>query len=292
MNNFVLYNSSFDVVEENTGYLPVNDNINAIQNLATDRLVMKEAGFLEIFVNNDAQTPVYYDDMMVTRSGGSVMEVNAYYPFGMIIHDLSDDQTGATGTISNFYKYNAKELQKELGLNWHDYGNRMQDPVIGRFMVTDPLAEKYYSTSPYAYVLNNPINAIDPDGCSTWIILTPNGFQVVGGEDDDDDNIYAGYFDKDKEFVRGNSIGKSMTKYSFFDENKKPVKGAILDPISTEGKDFINMLIENKPLVLDYIEKAKYGEFNPSGERNIILKNKELVKYQKSRNKYIGIVVV
>ena len=28
----------------------------------------------------------------------------------------------------------------------------------------DPLAEKYYSISPYAYVANNPLNAIDPDG--------------------------------------------------------------------------------------------------------------------------------
>lgn len=27
-----------------------------------------------------------------------------------------------------------------------------------------PLAEKYASTSTYAYVLNNPINGIDPDG--------------------------------------------------------------------------------------------------------------------------------
>ena len=55
--NFVLYNSRFDVVEENTGYLPVDDHINVIQNLATDQLVMKEAGFLEIFANNEAQTP-------------------------------------------------------------------------------------------------------------------------------------------------------------------------------------------------------------------------------------------
>ena len=86
--NFVLYNSAFDVVEENTGYLPVDDKINAIQNLATDQLVMKESGFLEVFVNNEAQTPVYYDNMRVTMSSGPVMEVNAYYPFRNIIKKL------------------------------------------------------------------------------------------------------------------------------------------------------------------------------------------------------------
>ena len=43
---------------------------------------MKEAGFFEIFVNNDAQTPVYYDNMMVVMSGGAAVEVNAYYPSG------------------------------------------------------------------------------------------------------------------------------------------------------------------------------------------------------------------
>lgn len=31
-------------------------------------------------------------------------------------------------------------------------------------MSVDPLADKYPSISPYAYVANNPINAIDPDG--------------------------------------------------------------------------------------------------------------------------------
>jgi hypothetical protein len=104
--NFVLYNSSFEVVEENTGYLPVDDYINAIQVLATDKLVMKEAGFMEIFIDNQAQTPVYYDNMMITMSSGSVMEVNAYYPYGRMIDGLSTENHYAP----NAYKFGGKEL--------------------------------------------------------------------------------------------------------------------------------------------------------------------------------------
>jgi len=159
--NFVLYNSRFDVVEENTGYLPVEDHINAIQNLATDKLIMKEAGFIEIFVNNQAKTPVYYDNMMVTHSGGNVVEVNAYYPYGMIIPSLS---TPSISSEYNAYKFQSKEEIKEMELNWLNFVWRMYDPVIGRTTSPDPHAENYYSLSPYSMFVNNPIRFIDPDG--------------------------------------------------------------------------------------------------------------------------------
>ncbi len=38
------------------------------------------------------------------------------------------------------------------------------DPAVGRWFTPDALAEKYYSTSPYTYALNNPVIYIDPDG--------------------------------------------------------------------------------------------------------------------------------
>lgn len=50
------------------------------------------------------------------------------------------------------------------GLNTYDYGARQYHSLVGRWDRMDPLCEKYYSVSPYAYCLNNPIAYIDSEG--------------------------------------------------------------------------------------------------------------------------------
>ena len=50
------------------------------------------------------------------------------------------------------------------GLNTYDYGARQHDPILARWDRIDPLCEKYYGVSPYAYCGNNPVNRVDPDG--------------------------------------------------------------------------------------------------------------------------------
>ncbi|WP_238160941.1 DUF6443 domain-containing protein, partial [Flavobacterium cupreum] len=104
-----------------------------------------------------------YDKTLVIK------EESNFYPFGLKQEGYNTLKIG----VENKYKYNGKELQDELGLNMYDYGARNYDPALGRWMNVDPLAEKYPNISPYVYVADNPINAIDPDGRDI-IFLTRN----------------------------------------------------------------------------------------------------------------------
>ena len=47
----------------------------------------------------------------------------------------------------------------------------MYDTKIARWLVQDPLAEKYYSVSAYNYCVNNPVMFVDPDGKDTVYVF-------------------------------------------------------------------------------------------------------------------------
>ncbi len=92
----------------------------------------------------------------VTDLVGEVRQYVAYMPFGKPF--LQQQKTPE----SIPYLFNGKELDEKTGLAY--YGARYLDTETLLWQNVDPLAEKYPAMSPYAYVGQNPVNYIDPDG--------------------------------------------------------------------------------------------------------------------------------
>ena len=133
---------------------------NVIYENGVQKLLLTEEGYVTL---SDGKYHYYLKDhqgnnRVVINQSGTVEETNHYYPFGGVF--------ASSGNVQP-YKYNGKELDAKKGLNWYDYGARHYDAALGRFTTVDPSAENYYSTSPFTYCLNNPLNYIDPLGTDT-----------------------------------------------------------------------------------------------------------------------------
>ena len=160
----------------------------------------------------------------------AIKEESNFYPFGLKQEGYNTVKTG----VENKYKYNGKELQDELGLNFYDYGARNYDPALGRWMNIDPLAEKMRRHSPYNYAFNNPVRFIDPDGMApTWIVGT-DGKKATYSQNKDGTLTWSKNASKDTQRI-GNALAKS-------EEGLKQLKNANDTSVATSFKiDKTNM---------------------------------------------------
>ena len=182
------------------------------------------------------------------------MKMNSFNDYLISFGAPYADATASKGADVQPYKYNGKELDLMHGLNTYDYGARQHDPILARWDRIDPLCEKYYSTSPYAYCANNPVNAIDPDGRYTKVIQKKDGtYVVIGGELDGDNNIYL-YSNGE----RGASIGQSVCETSFYNSDAGTWQvGAIIDPNDKSGQEFLDKMSSTSITLPDYVDKAR-----------------------------------
>ena len=90
------------------------------------------------------------------------------------------------------YGFNGKEKDVETAVDDYDFGARIYDGRIGKFLSVDPLAIKNVSWTPYVFCGNNPIIFVDPDG-RHWILATGNKIYWYGGKVGDKSNLLQTY---------------------------------------------------------------------------------------------------
>jgi RHS repeat-associated protein len=92
----------------------------------------------------------------LTDSGGNVRARYAYDPFGR--------QTRLTGDMEADFGFAGMFWSAEANLSLTHF--RAYDPELGRWLSRDPLpsAEMLQGPNLYAYVVNDPVNLVDPEG--------------------------------------------------------------------------------------------------------------------------------
>ncbi len=135
-------------------------------------VTVREPGFAYVFVSNEHPTyvDVYFDDVTVTHTPSPIVSSSDYFAFGL---------QHTTGERAGMYEqrtlFQSQELQDELKIGWVQFKWRNHDPSIGRFFNVDPISEKYYYNSTYAFSENKVIAHIELEGLEAWDIKYSDG---------------------------------------------------------------------------------------------------------------------
>jgi RHS repeat-associated protein len=170
--NYIVFDEQFKAVKK--GSIQVQNSGPLQPPLTRTDIAIDVNGWIYVFVNNESQQPVYFDNFQVTHVRGNILEETHYYPFGLTMKAISPRALSINPV--NRHKYNGKEIQQEefsdgSGLEGYDFGARIFDPQTGRWQSIDPQAEDFPNVSPYSYAVNNPALYVDKDGKFVNLIL-------------------------------------------------------------------------------------------------------------------------
>ena len=94
--------------------------------------------------------------------------------------------------------FTAQEDQwPDFGLPYIDYGARQYSPDLSRWLVPDPMGEKYYDVSPYVYCQNIPVSRFDPNGMHDYRYDDKTGtFYLIKPTGDETDRVLGYHYNK------------------------------------------------------------------------------------------------
>jgi RHS repeat-associated protein len=121
------------------------------------------------------ENAVAYEDTEdgTTYTAPALVSYRDYMAFGLGL----DRGSGVLGGEGYAYGFNSKELDDEgewgSSASLYDYGFRIYNPQVGRFLSVDPMSREGADINPYNFVYNTPLILTDPNGL--WPIYGTDG---------------------------------------------------------------------------------------------------------------------
>ncbi len=185
--NIVFFDEQFKFVEQNSEIVQVSTKGSGqtITRITTSAKEAVKNGYVYVYVSNESNNLVYFDNFQVTHERGPILEETHYYPFGLTMAGISSK--ALNGVAENKQKFNGIEQNNDFDLNMYDAFYRNLDPQIGRFWQIDPKPNEMYSS--YSALQNSPIRYFDPLGDTVGVDKTSltaeyqqNGQTVTGAQ--------------------------------------------------------------------------------------------------------------
>ncbi|MBV4360612.1 DUF6443 domain-containing protein [Pinibacter aurantiacus] len=158
--NVLFFDEQFNYVSQNSGFSQIGVKGSKDQRVLSNKEAAKN-GWAYVYVNNESNNLVYFDNFQVSQERGRILEENHYYPYGLTMAGISS-KAASFGGAENKYKYNGIEQNNDFDINMYDAYYRSLDPQTGRFWQQDPRLGM--SISSYAAMQDNPVFYADPLG--------------------------------------------------------------------------------------------------------------------------------
>lgn len=223
LNWMILDDEQFKLVSGSYGAVQVPEITGSMQKQVMQaaggsEIEVTRNGYLFVYVSNESQGNVYFDNLRVEHTRGALTEETHYYPEGMQMAGIGSRALLA-GYVNNKFTYQGQEQETTFDLYWLEFEARIYDAQLGRWHVQDPANQLF--ASPYSGMNNSWPSYVDPDGRIFWLAVAVGA--LVGG--------YTGY--KIGE-ARG-ATGWSMFGYIFGGAAIGGLSGALGATITSSG---------------------------------------------------------
>ena len=161
--NYLFFDEQFQYVNGGFSRVGAGDTLKRhwYEDAALQNITVPKNGYIFVYVSNESNLNVFFDNVQVIHKPGALLEETHYYPFGLTMAGISSK---AAGKLESNQKFTGQILDVDFGLNWYQFRFRTYDPQIGRFIQVDPLSSSYPHYSVYAYAGNDVVNSIDIEG--------------------------------------------------------------------------------------------------------------------------------